>query len=125
MKDNNGSIIENEDIKYACVPFYTTMIPGRYFVISTRHGAHQCLEEGDEIKLYNSRHEPFKVKVVLCNDDRDFIIFESDVKLCDHEPIPGPVIGGRRYVMLVCFKFLPKWLIFLKFIVSKGINFFI
>lgn len=100
----NGSIIEDKDIKYACVPFYTTLIPHRYFVISTRHGSHQCLEEGEEIKVYNSDHVPFKVKVIFYDDDHDFTVFESDVKLCDNMPIPGPIYGGCRYVMLVCFQ---------------------
>lgn len=100
--------MEDMDIKYSCCPFYTTLFPGRYFVVSTRHGAHECLEEGDEVNVYNAAHYPFKVKVIFYNDQKDFILFESDVKLCDNLPIVGPIYGGRHYVMLVCFDIFCK-----------------
>ncbi|CAI4225709.1 unnamed protein product [Auanema sp. JU1783] len=99
LKDN-GSIIEDDRMQYPCVPFQTTFLPKRYFVISTRHGSHSCLEEGDEIKVYNPEHKPFVVKVVYYEDDRDFIVFDSDVKLCDNMPFLGPVVGGTYYTLL-------------------------
>lgn len=103
-KDENGAIVEEEELKYPCAPFYTTLFPSRYFVISSRHGPHKCLDKGDLINVYNSKHQPFEVKVVFFDDDRDFIIFESPVKLCFPMPIPGSIKGGCRYVMLVGFE---------------------
>lgn len=104
MAKANNVIVENDDIKYPCCPFYTTLLPKRYFAISTRHGPHTCLEEGDEIPIYNSNHSPFPVKVVFWDEEKDFVVFESKVKLCDHMPVVGPVVGGTPYVMLVCFE---------------------
>uniref|UniRef100_A0A1I7UQP3 Trypsin-like peptidase domain-containing protein n=1 Tax=Caenorhabditis tropicalis TaxID=1561998 RepID=A0A1I7UQP3_9PELO len=97
---SNGLIEEDVSLKYACVPFYTSMFPRRYFVISTRHGSHECLEIGDEIKIYNQAHESYDVKVVYSNDVSDFIVFESGTKLCERAPIPGPINRGSRYAML-------------------------
>lgn len=102
-KSDDGTIVESDEMKSACSPFYTMTLPGRNFAISTQHGPHACLTIGDEISLYNHVHEAFKAKVIFVHDKQDFIVFESNTKLCERIPNVGPAVGGRPYLMLVCF----------------------
>jgi hypothetical protein len=102
-KKNDGTVVEKASMKYACVPFYSTMLRNRYFIISTRHGSHKCLEKGDEVNVYNVTHHQFNVKVVYCHDECDFILFESKVKLGDFMLDAGSINAGQQYAILVCF----------------------
>jgi hypothetical protein len=102
LAKKDGKIVKSSEIKYACFPLNSTMLPNRYFVVSTRHGPHECLDIGDKIYVYDKDGNKFKVEVVFYHNEQDFIVFESATKICRHVPVVGPAVGGRKYVMLVC-----------------------
>ena len=102
-KDDDGTIVEDEKSRYPCASFRSRMLSGDCFFISTCQGPHKCLEEGDKVNIFNTAHESFAVKVVFCNDESDFVLFESPEKLSEHGPHVGQPFEGQNFVMLVGF----------------------
>ncbi|OAJ36794.1 hypothetical protein BDEG_20927 [Batrachochytrium dendrobatidis JEL423] len=69
--------------------------------VTFAHTEHSSLQPGMSMKIYSTEgNVEYDVKVVKTNAESDWVLLESDVDLCEKEPIWEPVVDGHRYVQL-------------------------
>jgi hypothetical protein len=69
--------------------------------VTFAHNEHCALQPGMKIKIYSVDGKvEYDVEVTKTNAKSDWVLLESDVDLCEEEPIWGPVVDGHRYIQV-------------------------